>query len=64
MYVGKKHISLYLTELRHMMYMFHVVHNQKILYLRVLSDVLTYVHATQHSTVYVEPAISANKYIT
>jgi len=62
-YLGKKYISLHLTELRYMMYMFHVVHNQQILYLRALSDVITYARAAQNSTVYVEPATSASKYI-
>jgi hypothetical protein len=46
-----------------MMYIFHVVHNHQILYLRALSDVITYARAAQHSTVYVEPATSANKSI-
>ena len=62
-YLGKKYISLHFTELRYMMYMFHVVHNQQILYLRALSDVITYARAAQHSTVYVEPATSTNKSI-
>jgi len=62
-YLGKKYISLHLTELRYMMYMYHVVHNQQIFYLRALSDVISYVRAAQHSTVYVEPATSANKSI-
>ena len=47
-YLSKKYISLHLTELRYMMYMFHVVHNQQILYVRALSDVITYAHAAQH----------------
>jgi hypothetical protein len=59
----RKYISLDLTELRYMMYMFHVVLNQEILYFRALSDVITYAHAAHHSTVYVEPATSANKSI-
>ena len=46
-----------------MMYMFHVVHNQQIIYLRALSDVITYARAAQQSTVYVEPAASASKSI-
>ena len=46
--LGNKYISLHLTELRYMMYMFHVVHNQQILYVRALSDVITYAHAAQH----------------
>ena len=46
-----------------MMYMFHVVYNQQILYLRDLSNVITYARAAQHSAVYVEPASSANKSI-
>ena len=62
-YLGKKCISLHLTELRFMMYMFHVAHNQQIVYLRALSDVITYARAAQNSTVYVEPATSASKYI-
>jgi len=62
-YLGKKYISLHLTELRYMMYMFHVVHNQQIIYLRTLPDVITYARAAQHSTVYVEPATSASKSI-
>ena len=45
------------------MYVFHVVHNQQILYFRALPDVITYAHAAQHSTVYVEPAARANKSI-
>jgi len=61
--LGKKYISLHLTELRYMMYMFHVVHNQQILYLRALSDVITYARATHHSTDYDEPATSAKKSI-
>ena len=46
-----------------MMYMFHVVHNQQIIYLRALPDVITYARAAQQSAVYVEPATSANKSI-
>ena len=46
-----------------MTYIFHVVHNQQILYLRALSDVTTDARAAQLSTVYVEPANSANKSI-
>jgi len=63
MYLSKKYNSQHLTELRYMMYMFHVVHNQQILYFLTLSDVIIYARATQHSTVYVEPANSANKSI-
>ena len=62
-YLGKKYISLHLTELRYMMYMFHVVHNQQIIYLRALPDVINYARAAQLSTVYVEPATSASKSI-
>ena len=46
-----------------MMYMFHVVHNQHIIYLRALSDVVTYARAAQQSTGYVEHATSASKSI-
>jgi len=46
-----------------MMYMFHVVHNQQIIYLRALSDVITNARAAQQSSVYVEPATSASKHI-
>jgi len=59
-YLSKKYIILHLTQLRYMMYMFHVAHNQQILYLRALSDVIAYSRATQHSTVCVEPATIAN----
>ena len=62
-YLSKKYISLHLTELHYMMYMFHVVHNQQIVYLRALFDVITYARAAQNSTVYVEPATSDNKSI-
>ena len=46
-----------------MIYMFHVVHNQQILNLRALTNVINYARAVQHSTVYVEPTTSANKYV-
>jgi hypothetical protein len=62
-YLGKKYISLHLTQLRYMMYMFHVVRYQQIFICVLLSDVITYARAAQHSTVYVEPATSANKSI-
>ena len=62
-YFGKKYISLHLSELHYMMYMFHVVQNQQILYLRALSDVINYARAAQNSTVNVEPATSAYKSI-
>ena len=62
LYLDKKYISLHLTKLRCMMYMFHVVHNQQILYLRALSDI-TYARSPQYPTVYVEPATSGNKSI-
>jgi hypothetical protein len=62
-YDGKKYISLHLTELRYMMYMFRVVHNQQIIYFRALSDVINYARAAQQSSVYVEPATSASKSI-
>ena len=54
-YLGKKYISLHLTELRYMTYIFHAVHNQQIIYLRALPDVITNARAAQNSTVYVEP---------
>jgi hypothetical protein len=62
-YLGKKCISLHLTELRFMMYMFHVAHNQQIVYLRALSDVITYARAAQHSTVYGEQLYEEHKTI-
>jgi hypothetical protein len=46
-----------------MMHVFHVVHKQQILYLRALSDVITYANAAQSLSAYVEPATSANKSI-
>ena len=46
-----------------MMYMLDVLHNQQILYLLALPDVITYEHAAHHSTVYVEAATRANKSI-
>ena len=60
--LGKKYISLHLTELRYMMFMYHVVHNQ-IMYLHALSVVMTYARAAQISTTYVEPATRANRSI-
>ena len=61
-YLDKKYISLQ-HRIASYDYKFHVVLNQKILYLRPLSDVMTYARAAQHSTVYVETATSANKSI-
>ena len=62
-YPFEKYIRLHLIEFRYMMYMFHVVHNHQILYLRALCNVITYALAAQLSTVYVETATSANKSI-
>jgi hypothetical protein len=43
--------------------MFHVIHNQQLLYIRDLADVITYATAALSSTEYVERATSANKAI-
>jgi hypothetical protein len=50
-YLGKKVHYRASQGLRYIMYMFHVVHNQQILYLRALSHVKTYASVAQHSTV-------------
>jgi hypothetical protein len=43
--------------------MFHVIHNQQMLYIRALAAVKTYATAPVSSSEYIEPATSANKAI-
>jgi hypothetical protein len=61
--LDKQSLYLHLSELRYMLRMFHVVHNQQILYIRALADVMTYAADGLTSTKYVEPATTANKFI-
>jgi hypothetical protein len=43
--------------------MFHVIHNQQMLYMRDLADVMIYATAALSPTEYIEPSTSANKAI-
>ena len=43
--------------------MFHIVHNQLILYINALPDLMTYVISALSSDTYVEPAANANNLI-
>jgi hypothetical protein len=61
--LGKQSLFLHYNVLSYMVHMFHVIHNQQILYIRALADVLTYATAALSSTEYIEPATSANKAI-
>jgi hypothetical protein len=60
LYLGKQYMSLKLQELRYIRDMFCIIHNQQILYLRALPDVLSYVTAAQSSANYIEPHINAS----
>jgi hypothetical protein len=44
--LDKNYIHLHLNELHYMLYMFHVVHNQQILNIHALADVMTYAAAS------------------
>jgi hypothetical protein len=63
LYLGKQALYLHYNELHYMVHMFHVIHNQQVLYIRALADVMAYATAALSSTEYVEPATSANKAI-
>jgi hypothetical protein len=54
-YLGTRYISLKFQKLRYHRDMFYIIHNQQILYMRALSDVLTYVASAQSSATYIEP---------
>jgi hypothetical protein len=43
--------------------MFYIIHNQQILYMRALPDVLTYTTAAQSSATYIEPQDNARPHI-
>jgi hypothetical protein len=43
--------------------MFYIIHNQQLLYLRALPDVLTYTTAAKSSTNYIEPQDIASQHI-
>jgi hypothetical protein len=61
--LGKQSLFLHYNELSYTVHIFHVIHNQQILYIRALADVITYATAALSSTEYIEPATSANKAI-
>jgi hypothetical protein len=59
----KQRMYLNLGELRYLLRMIHIVHNQQLVYLQAQSDVMTYAAAALANTEYVEPSTSANKAI-
>jgi hypothetical protein len=63
--LGNQSLFLHYNELlvRYMVHMFHVIHNQQLLYIRPLADVITYATAALSSIEYIEHATSANKAI-
>jgi hypothetical protein len=61
--LGKQSLFLHYNELRYMSQIFHVVHNQQLLYVRALAALMTYAAAALSSTEYVQPATSANNSI-
>jgi hypothetical protein len=61
--LGKQALFLHYNELHYMVHMFHVIHNQQLLYIRALADVITYATAALSSIKYIEPPTSANKAI-
>jgi hypothetical protein len=63
LYLGTRYISLKLEELRYLRDMFYIIHNQQILYMLALPDVLTYATVAQNSSTYIEPHENASQHI-
>jgi hypothetical protein len=63
LYLGKQYMGLTLEELRYIRDVFYVIRNQQLLYIRAMSDVMSYVNVAQSSTNYIEPHINADKSI-
>jgi hypothetical protein len=63
LYFGTRYISLKLEELGYLQDMFYIIHNQQLLYMCALRDVLTYVISAQSSTTYIEPHPNASMHV-
>jgi hypothetical protein len=63
MYLHDEYISLKLTELRHLSFVFHVVLKQLDAYNSAMADVLTYATAALSSSVYIEPEPGASRHV-
>jgi hypothetical protein len=63
LYLGKTYNSLKLQKLRYLRYMFYIVHNQQILYMSALSDVVSYVTTAQSSSNYIDPPPNASNHV-
>jgi hypothetical protein len=56
-------MSLKLQELPYIQYMFYIIHNQQLFYMRALPDVLTYLTAAHSSATYIEPYMNVERNI-